>query len=112
MLFMSFTESARDLRDDLVRLRRSLHTTPEIGLALPRTQEKVLAALDGLPLEITTGKALSSITAVLKGGRPGPAVLLRGDMDALPVTEETGEPFTSEHVGVMHACGHDLHIAG
>lgn len=111
MLFMSFTESARDLRDELVRLRQSLHTTPEIGLALPRTQEKVLAALDGLPLEITTGKALSSITAVLRGGRPGPAVLLRGDMDALPVTERNDLPYRSQIDGQMHACGHDLHTA-
>jgi amidohydrolase len=111
MLFMSFTESARDLRDELVRLRRSLHTTPEIGLALPRTQEKVLTALDGLPLEITTGKALSSITAVLRGGRPGPAVLLRGDMDALPVTERNDLPYRSQIDGQMHACGHDLHTA-
>ncbi|MEV0352422.1 M20 family metallopeptidase [Nonomuraea sp. NPDC050680] len=108
---MSFTESARDLRDELVRLRRSLHTTPEIGLALPRTQEKVLTALDGLPLEITTGKTLSSITAVLRGGRPGPAVLLRGDMDALPVTERNDLPYRSQIDGQMHACGHDLHTA-
>ncbi|MFI7148556.1 M20 family metallopeptidase [Nonomuraea sp. NPDC050022] len=108
---MSFTESARDLRDELVRLRQSLHTTPEIGLTLPRTQEKVLAALDGLPLEITTGKALSSITAVLRGGRPGPAVLLRGDMDALPVTERNDLPYRSQIDGQMHACGHDLHTA-
>ena len=65
MFFMSFTESAQDMRDELVQLRHSLHTTPELGLALPRTQEKVLAALDGLPLEITLGSGLSSITAVL-----------------------------------------------
>ncbi|MFG1679952.1 M20 family metallopeptidase [Nonomuraea sp. NPDC049269] len=106
---MSFTESARDMRDELVRLRHSLHTTPEIGLTLPRTQEKVLTALDGLPLEITTGKALSSITAVLRGGRPGPAVLLRGDMDALPVAERNDLPYRSQIDGQMHACGHDLH---
>ncbi len=109
MFFMSFTESAHDMRDELVRLRQSLHTTPEIGLALPRTQEKVLTALDGLPLEITLGTALSSITAVLRGGRPGPAVLLRGDMDALPVTERNDLPYRSQIDGQMHACGHDLH---
>ncbi|MBF8189173.1 amidohydrolase [Nonomuraea sp. K274] len=106
---MSFTESAQDMRDELVQLRHSLHTTPEIGLHLPRTQEKVLAALDGLPLEIKTGTALSSVTAVLRGGRPGPAVLLRGDMDALPVTEKNDLPYRSELPGQMHACGHDLH---
>ncbi|WP_327085262.1 M20 family metallopeptidase [Nonomuraea sp. NBC_01738] len=108
---MSFTESAQDMRDELVELRHSLHTTPEVGLSLPRTQEKVLAALDGLPLEITTGQSLSSVTAVLRGGRPGPAVLLRGDMDALPVSERNDLAFISQHEGRMHACGHDLHTA-
>ncbi|MGI8311389.1 M20 metallopeptidase family protein [Saccharopolyspora hattusasensis] len=103
--------SERELQDELVRLRRQLHAEPEIGLDLPRTQEKVLAALDGLPLEITTGTGLSSITAVLRGSRPGPTVLLRGDMDALPVTERTGLDYTSRFDGRMHACGHDLHTA-
>ncbi|MGW1025790.1 M20 metallopeptidase family protein [Streptomyces sp. NPDC002577] len=102
---------ATALTDDLRHLRRSLHRDPEIGLHLPQTQQTVLAALDGLPLEITTGTALSSITAVLRGGRPGPAVLLRGDMDALPVQETTGLPYTSRRAGVMHACGHDLHTS-
>jgi hippurate hydrolase len=111
MFFMSFTESAQDMRDELVRLRHSLHTTPELGLHLPRTQEKVLAALDGLPLEIKTGTALTSVTAVLRGGRPGPAVLLRGDMDALPVMEKNDLSYASQLPGQMHACGHDLHTA-
>jgi hippurate hydrolase len=72
----------------------------------------VLAALDGLPLEISTGTTLTSVTAVLRGPRPGPVVLLRADMDALPVSEETGVEFASANPGVMHACGHDLHTAG
>ncbi|GIG28299.1 M20 metallopeptidase family protein [Cellulomonas marina] len=109
---------AEALLPDLAALRHDLHRIPEIGLDLPLTQARVLAALDelraatGATLEVTTGTALSSVVAVLRGGRPGPAVLLRGDMDALPVTEDTGEPFTSEHPGAMHACGHDLHVAG
>ncbi|GAA2295363.1 M20 family metallopeptidase [Nonomuraea roseoviolacea subsp. roseoviolacea] len=116
MSLTSFTESAQDLRDELVALRRSLHATPEIGLTLPRTQEKVLEALDGLPLEISTGTALSSVTAVLRGGgRPAggdaPVVLLRGDMDGLPVAERNDLPYRSEIDGRMHACGHDLHTA-
>jgi amidohydrolase len=105
---MNLRDDAISLADELVRLRRSLHATPEVGLDLPRTQETVLAALDGLPLEISTGEGLSSVTAVLRGGQPGPTVLLRGDMDALPVAERTGLPFAAPG-DRMHACGHDLH---
>ncbi|MEQ7125700.1 M20 family metallopeptidase [Actinopolymorpha sp. B11F2] len=109
---MSLRDDAFELADQLTALRRELHQIPEIGLDLPKTQAHVLAALKDLPLEISTGTGPSSITAVLRGGRPGPVVLLRGDMDALPVTELSGEEFTSRHEGVMHACGHDLHTAG
>ena len=105
-------EDAAALTPELATLRRDLNRIPEIGLALPLTQARVLTALDGLDLEVTTGTALGSVVAVLRGARPGPAVLLRGDMDALPVTEDSGESFTSTHVGVMHACGHDMHMAG
>ncbi len=108
---MSVAEDAAQIAGELTRLRREIHQDPEIGLDLPRTQARVLAALDGLPLEITLGRALSSVTAVLRGARPGPAVLLRGDMDALPVTERTGLDYASAVPGVMHACGHDLHTA-
>lgn len=97
---------------ELAVLRHDLHRVPELGLDLPDTQALVLDALAPLDLEVTTGRGLRSVTAVVRGARPGPAVLLRGDMDALPVTEDTGEPFTSERPGVMHACGHDLHVAG
>lgn len=96
---------------ELTALRHALHREPETGLELPLTQAKVLAALDGLPLEITTGERLSSVTAVLRGGRPGPAVLLRGDMDALPLREDADVPYASRFDGVMHACGHDQHVA-
>ncbi|MGB4778889.1 M20 metallopeptidase family protein, partial [Microbacterium sp.] len=92
-------------------LRRALHADPEVGLDLPRTQARLLSAIDGLGLEVETGRELSSITAVLRGGRPGPVVLLRADMDALPIVEATGLPFASTN-GAMHACGHDLHMAG
>jgi hippurate hydrolase len=100
-----------EISGELVELRRAIHREPEIGFELPRTQDKVLAALDGLPLEITTGRALTSVTAVLRGARPGATVLLRGDMDALPVSERTGLGYASQVDGVMHACGHDLHTA-
>nr|WP_202886089.1 M20 family metallopeptidase [Kribbella sandramycini] len=95
----------------LVGLRRELHRDPEVGLVLPRTQERVLEAIAGLPLEVSRGREVSSVVGVLRGGRPGPTVLLRGDMDALPVVEETGLEYASEN-GNMHACGHDLHTAG
>ncbi|MGW4803634.1 M20 metallopeptidase family protein [Kitasatospora sp. NPDC004272] len=102
---------AAALHPELVELRRALHRDPEIGLHLPRTRARILDALDGLPLEITLGERLSSVTAVLRGARPGPAVLLRADLDALPVPENTGLPYASENPGAMHACGHDLHTA-
>ncbi len=104
-------DAAHALAGDLRALRQDLHRIPETGRDLPRTQARVLEALAGLDLEVTTGRGLSSVTAVLRGARPGPAVLLRADMDALPVPEESGEPFASEHEGRMHACGHDLHMA-
>ncbi|GEL95853.1 M20 metallopeptidase family protein [Cellulomonas composti] len=109
---MSLLDDARVLLPELAELRHALHRTPELGLELPRTQALVLEALAGLGLEVSTGAGLDSVTAVLRGGRPGPAVLLRGDMDALPVTELTGEPFSSQNEGLMHACGHDMHVAG
>jgi len=96
---------------ELTELRRAIHAEPEIGLDLPRTQRKVLDALAGLPLEISLGTGLSSVTAVLRGGQPGKTVLLRADMDALPVTERSGMPYASQTDGAMHACGHDLHTA-
>jgi hippurate hydrolase len=97
--------------DRTIDLRRRLHRHPEIGLNLPRTQATVLEALAELPVEVTTGKTTSSVVAVLRGARPGPTYLLRGDMDALPVQEDTGLPFASEVPGAMHACGHDTHVA-
>lgn len=106
-----FASEGQALLPELVALRRALHREPEVGLHLPKTQERILDALDGLGLEITTGSSLSSVTAVLRGGEDGPAVLLRGDMDALPVEELTDLEYASTN-GAMHACGHDMHVAG
>jgi amidohydrolase len=106
---MTVLDDAQAMRDDLVQLRRRLHQHPEVGLDLPWTQETVLAAIDGLPLEVSTGDGLTSVTAVLRGGHgTGRAVLLRGDMDALPVQEHTGLDYAATGE-MMHACGHDLH---
>ena len=96
---------------DAIQLRRRIHRHPEIGLALPRTQAAVLEALDGLGLETRAGQRTTSVIARLTGGRPGPTILLRADMDALPLREATGLPFASEVDGAMHACGHDAHVA-
>lgn len=99
----------------LRQIRRELHRHPEIGLHLPRTQAVVLRELADLGLEVQTGDALSSVTAVLRGTSPqrpatgAPAVLLRADMDALAVHEENTLDYRSEIDGAMHACGHDLH---
>jgi amidohydrolase len=94
-----------------VDLRRRIHERPELGLQLPVTQAAVLEALDGLPLTVTTGTTSSSVVAVLDGDEPGPTVLLRGDMDALPLHEDTGLDFASHDDAAMHACGHDTHVA-
>jgi amidohydrolase len=104
-------EDATAISSEIAELRHSIHAEPEIGLNLPKTQHKVVTALTGLPLEISTGQGLTSVTAVLRGGRPGNTVLLRGDMDALPVTERTGLPYASVIPEAMHACGHDLHTS-
>jgi hippurate hydrolase len=95
----------------VVDLRRRLHRRPEVGLHLPQTQAIVLEALADLPVQVTTGTSTSSVVGVLRGARPGPTYLLRGDMDALPLQEDTGLDFASEIPGAMHACGHDTHVA-
>jgi amidohydrolase len=102
---------ARDALPDAVRLRRRLHARPEVGLDLPFTQDEVLAALADLPVDVSTGSSTTSVVGTLEGARPGPTVLLRGDMDALPMPEDTGLAFASEVDGAMHACGHDTHVA-
>jgi amidohydrolase len=104
-------EAASAQMDDAVMLRRRIHARPETGLDLPITQAAVLEALDGLGLEVRTGEATTSIVALLHGDRPGPTTLLRADMDALPMPEDTGLDFASRFDGTMHACGHDAHVA-
>jgi hippurate hydrolase len=97
---------------DVISLRRAIHADPEIGLDCRRTTAKIKAALAGLPLELREGPSTSGLVAILRGGGDnGRAVLLRGDMDALPMQEETGLPFASQVPGRMHACGHDAHTA-
>ncbi|TDK23076.1 amidohydrolase [Luteimonas aestuarii] len=107
------------LQDKVVEWRRDLHQHPELGNHEVRTAQVVADHLRALGMEPRTGIAVTGVTAVLKGGKPGPRIALRADMDALPVTEQTGLPFAStvrseyrgQPVGVMHACGHDMHVA-
>lgn len=107
--------TAKDLLEEagkysgiLTEIRRELHQIPEFGLDLPKTQARILQSIEGLG-EITLGKNLNSIGLLIRGAKPGPTVLLRADMDALSVREETGLEFASTN-GFMHACGHDLHM--
>jgi hippurate hydrolase len=103
-------EVEENFGEQIVALRRDIHREPELGFDTEKTAKKVLAALDGLPLDIETGVARNGIVATLRGGG-GPTVALRADMDALPIEEETGLPFSSEIEGRMHACGHDGHTS-
>ncbi|MEY3561164.1 MAG: hypothetical protein RL068_316 [Actinomycetota bacterium] len=104
-----FLSQAANFAGDLVALRRELHQIPEFGLELPKTQARILEAIADLG-EIHLGKNLNSIGLVIRGAKQGPTVLLRADMDALSVREETGLEYASNN-GFMHACGHDLHMA-
>ncbi|TXK62394.1 amidohydrolase [Alcalisalibacterium limoincola] len=110
---------AADVGEAVVAWRRDIHQHPELGNREFRTSALVAQHLEGLGMEVRTGIAHTGVTGLLKGGRPGPRIALRADMDALPVTERTGLPFAStvtteyagQTTGVMHACGHDAHVA-
>lgn len=102
---------ATKVMPEVVDLRRRIHAEPEVGLQLPKTQAKILDALAELDLDVQVGVESSLIVATLQGGSEGPTLLLRGDMDALPMPEDTGLPFASTTPGMMHACGHDAHVA-
>ena len=108
---IDWNQAAEAALPDMTALRRAIHAEPELGLHNPRTAEKIMAALAGLPLEYRTGPSTSGIIATLKGPANGRTVLLRGDTDALPMPEETGLEFASTIPGAMHACGHDSHVA-
>lgn len=103
--------AAQGVLPTMVDLRRTIHRQPELGLDLPLTQRAVMESLEGLGLRVDVGKGLSSVIAELDTGRPGPTILLRGDMDALPMPEDTDLDFASEVENRMHACGHDAHTA-
>lgn len=101
-------ECANKIKDELVEIRHTLHKTPETDFVEFKTSAFIQSKLReyGIPFEI---KATTGIAALIKGGRPGKTVLLRADIDGLPIKEESGVDFKSEHEGYMHACGHDIH---
>jgi amidohydrolase len=107
----SLLPAAEALMPEIVAIRRRIHRQPERGLTLPRTQALVVEELKKLGLAAQLGRDTTSVTALIDGAAPGKTVLLRGDMDALPLTEDTGLDFSSEIDGTMHACGHDTHVA-
>src|SRR2546426_8376344 len=110
---------AAQVQGKVVAWRRDIHEHPELSNRETRTADLVAQHLRSLGLEVRTGVAHTGVVGVLRGGKPGPVVALRADMDALPVTEEVDVPFASkvratyngQEVGVMHACGHDTHVA-
>ena len=110
---------AGDVEAQVIEWRRDIHQHPELGNRETRTAALVAEHLERLGMEVTTGVAHTGVVGILKGGQPGPVVMLRADMDALPVEERSGLPFASkatgiyqgEEVPVMHACGHDTHVA-
>jgi amidohydrolase len=106
-----WANDAKAILPELTTLRRAIHSEPELGLHNPKTLEKIKQALSGLPLEFREGPSTTGLVAVLKGSANGRTVLLRGDMDALPLMEDTGLDYASTVNGSMHACGHDTHVA-
>ncbi|KPK93375.1 MAG: hypothetical protein AMJ88_08075 [Anaerolineae bacterium SM23_ 63] len=111
MDFTQFVQQAHALEDEIIALRRDFHRHPELGFQEHRTAGVVTTEMENLDLEVRTKIAETGVMALMVGERPGPTVLIRFDMDALPVQEETGAPYASIHDGVMHACGHDGHTA-
>jgi len=99
------------LQDTIVSFRRDLHRIPEVGTHLPLTQAYIRKVLEGWGLSYTLSATHSTLWGDIEGSLPGKTVLLRADMDALPIQEATGLPFASQHEGKMHACGHDAHAA-
>lgn len=107
---MSFWQECKDLQDYIVEIRRKLHQIPELGKDLPQTQAAICAELDKMGVPYQKNRGDSGIIGMIQGGKPGKTVLLRADIDALPIREDTGLPFASTN-GCMHACGHDSHAA-
>jgi amidohydrolase len=109
--FREFYEEALTLKSETIALRRDFHRHPELAFEETRTAQMAAKMLDRLGLEVRTGVGGTGVVALLEGAREGPTVLVRCDMDALPLQEESDADYVSETPGVMHACGHDAHVA-
>jgi amidohydrolase len=105
-----FKQKAESIYPEAVQMRRQLHRCPELCFQEKETAAIVAGYLESLGLEVKTGIGGYGIKAVLAGARPGPVIAIRSDLDALPIEEKTGLDFASKNRGVMHACGHDVHI--
>jgi amidohydrolase len=108
---MNIPEKINNLKDELISLRRDFHQHPELGFQEYRTAQIVADYLERCGLKVKRGVAKTGVVGLLEGSSPGPTLLLRADMDALPIQEENEVPYKSTHEGVMHACGHDAHTA-
>jgi amidohydrolase len=107
----NFLKQAKELFPYTQSMRRDFHMHPELGFTEVRTGGIVAKELEALGIEVTKGVGKTGVVGYLEGAKPGPTVLLRFDMDALPITEETGAEYASQNAGIMHACGHDGHTA-
>ncbi len=107
----NFYEEANDLEPKLIDWRRDFHQFPELRFQETRTAGVVTGYLSSLGIEVQTGVGKTGVVGLIRGKQPGPTALLRFDMDALPIQEETGLDYQSKNAGVMHACGHDGHIS-
>lgn len=108
---MTFLEDAFGINDETIRLRRDIHQHPELGFEEERTSKIVVDTLESLGLDVASGIATTGVIGILHSTKKTPVLLLRFDMDALPILEETGVDYASQTPGVMHACGHDSHVA-
>src|SRR5688500_15523431 len=119
ILRQKMTAASDKLESKIIGWRRDIHQHPELGNSEYRTAELIAKHLTSLGIEVRTNVAKTGVVGILKGGKPGPVVALRADMDALPITERNDLPFASivkttqngQEVGLMHACGHDAHVA-
>jgi amidohydrolase len=108
---IDFKAEAETLREQLVAWRRDFHMHPEMAFQERRSARVIADHLRELGYQVQTGVAKTGVVALLGGQRPGPVVMVRFDMDALPITEENETDYVSQNPGVMHACGHDGHMA-